>query len=75
MSGRFKMLLAALLIVVILTTVIAATVFADPGDDDYMCPGYCGQQYCQGADGTLCPGIENGRIAGSRGCGGPCGGR
>lgn len=72
MNGRLKMLLAALIIVVILTTVIAATVFADPGDDDYTCPGYCGQQYCQGADSNLCPGFENGRIAGYRGCGGTC---
>ena len=48
------MLVAALVIVILLTTVIAATVFADPGDgDDYVCPGYCGQQYCPGTDGGL----------------------
>ena len=71
------MLVAALVIVILLTTIIAATVFADPGDgDDYVCPGYCGQQYCPGTDGGLCPGIGNGNSLGYRGgCGGPCGGR
>jgi len=72
-----KLLVAALVIIILLTTVVAASVFADPGDnDDYVCPSNCGQQYCQGADGNECPGLDAANSLGYRGgCGGSCGGR